>query len=183
MAFDFKKDNQGGSAPQNPFGSSGSSGASGSSGGFSFGGAGKEKKEGGSSGGFGFGNGSSGGSSGSGFGFGSGSSGGNSGGFQFPGKQESGQSGKGFSDLPAKFEGEKSNKPARRPAFGGSGYSKPSADIPWKAIIYVALIITVFALIVANWDLITYVVYNIISTLIVIIVLVIILKLLFRRRR
>lgn len=104
------------------------------------------------------------------------------GGFQFGGGKTEGQSGEGFSNLPARQNESRPNR-SRPPQNRRSGrQSTGSADIPWKLIITVLVIITVFCLIVANWDLIVYTVSQIIAMLVILIVLIFILKMMFRRR-
>ena len=112
----------------------------------------------------------------------SGSSRSSGGGFQFGGEKKEKKSGEGFDNLPARRNEE---RPSRsRPSQNRRPTKKAteSGDIPWKLIITVLVIITVFCLIVANWDLITYVVSQIISMLVILIILIFILKMMFRRR-
>lgn len=106
-----------------------------------------------------------------------------SGGFQFGGGNTGWETGGHFPDPPSKSgNGRQTHSyPARR--SGGSGRGIRTEDIPWKAIFLLAVVVLAFILIVANWDLIVYVIYNLITLLIALIILVLLLKLLFRRRR
>lgn len=106
-----------------------------------------------------------------------------SGGFQFGGGNPDRETGGHFPELPTHPDnGRQANRyPARR--SGGSGRGIRMDDIPWKVIFLFAIVVLAFVLIVANWDLIVYVIYNLITLLIALIVLLLLLKLLFRRRR
>ena len=159
MAFDFKKEpGRSSGGVSNPFDEAPRGTNSGAGGGFSFGGSGKQPSSGGSSSG---------------------------GGFQFSGKQKEKESGAGFRDLPAVFNDQKREVSNRR-EFGERGVSRRStgaSDIPWRSIIHFILVVAAVVLVIANWNVITYVLYNAIALLIVLVVLVLILKLLFRRPR
>lgn len=87
-----------------------------------------------------------------------------------------------FSNLPATTE---RNTPApRRDSTDirrvSSGFD--ASSIPWKAIILLALVIVALVLVICFWDVITYVVTNIIAMLIVIVILLLVIRGLFQRR-
>lgn len=86
-------------------------------------------------------------------------------------------SGRGFGNLPQVT----TRKPPNPPSNLLSGFDPSS--IPWKAIIYFILVVAAVALIIGFWDVITYVMYNLIAMLIVIIILLLVIRSLFRRRR
>lgn len=107
-------------------------------------------------------------------------------GFSFPGRGDSGES----------KEMHCSNRSGTStPSVGGRGLDLPqwagkgiksgktAGDVPWRAIIYLALAIVVVVLLVVFWDVIMKMILNILSIAIIVVVLLVVLRLLFPRRR
>ena len=78
-----------------------------------------------------------------------------------------------------------SRSPRRAPATRkqSGGISLPSANIPWRLIIFLALCIIGVVLLIGFWDTITYILGKLISMLVILLVLVFLLRCMFRRRR